>query len=250
MRKCVHTASGRKSKIGRRLEEVEPLTEIIEERSRVPCVYVDANIYKFAATALPRLFPRKQIIDWGHTTSEHHYYELGYLNPNDRISDPAFRAEVDLIEAIATQVKIGRLRAVTNFETTLEIWGLPKMDSASGKFYSAKVDNVPAAVEGSRLLFYGSRNIDEIQQKFFRRIRHPRFLELQKLTGGYQGKDDYNSNQMLDAFALWCAEYNGCDYFLTLDLKLISLVRNAKLRPVRPQLVRPSELIVAMRALQ
>jgi len=221
----------------------ESVTEAFQKLSRIPCAYVDANVYKFAATALPRLFPRKQIIDWGNTTSEHHYYELRYLNPNDRIQDSALRSEVDLIETVADHVKLGRLRAVINLETTVETWGLPKMDSESGRLYGATVDNVPAPIRSNRILCSAGRGFDELQQRFLRRLKNPRLLELQKLTGGYQGEDRYNSNQLLDAFGIWCAEHNGCEFFLTLDRTLINHLRRRKQRQLYTRVVWPSELL-------
>jgi hypothetical protein len=66
------------------------------------------------------------------------------------------------------------------------------------------------------------------------------------MTGAYQGGGKWNRNQLLDAFHLWCAEYNKSDYFLTLDFKLIRILgQNRKTRlPVRA--VRPSELLAAL----
>jgi predicted nucleic acid-binding protein len=53
-------------------------------------------------------------------------------------------------------------------------------------------------------------------------------------------------NQLLDAFHLWSAEAAGCDYFLTLDFKLIKMMNQApSSTPVR--IVRPSELLIDFR---
>jgi hypothetical protein len=65
---------------------------------------------------------------------------------------------------------------------------------------------------------------------------------LQKLTGAYQGPGRLNRNQLLDAFHLWCAEYNHCDYFLTLDFNL-SKIANKQKRRFPTEIVKPSELI-------
>src|SRR5437868_2269285 len=107
---------------------------------KVPTAYIDANVLKFSATALLRLFPRTQLIDWGNgLTSEHKYYELRYVNPNDKIPNATLRHEVELLEAVAQLIKTGRITAVADIETHFESWGLPDMDGWTGRFYGAPV---------------------------------------------------------------------------------------------------------------
>jgi hypothetical protein len=214
-----------------------------EAATAVPVVYLDACVYKYAASALPRLIPRKHIVDWGHTKSEMTVHDFRFVNPNEGIqNNPELRAEAVLVEEVADHVKAGRLLAVSHFETIFETWGLPKMDSAQGKFYGASVGEVEAPVKCDRLLFSAGLDPGEMQHSFLSRIRHRRFLELQKPTGAYQGKDCYNCNQLLDAFAIWCAEHNHCDFFLTLDKTLIKHLRRQK-RWLNTSIVWPSELL-------
>jgi hypothetical protein len=206
--------------------------------------YIDTSVLKFSVTALLRLFPRTQTIDWGDAgISEFKYYEPLFVNPNDKIRNAALRREVDLLPAVADLVKVGRLVAVTDMETRFESWGLPKMDSWTGVFYAAPIGDAPPPVNCNRLLFCAGRDAVELQRQFLRKIKHSRFLRLQRITGGYQGKDRYCWRQMLDAFALWCAEHNCCDYFLTLDLRLIKQVQRCRDALARPALVRPSDLL-------
>ena len=83
----------------------------------------------------------------------------------------------------------------------------------------------------------------ELEQfRFLGSLRHPRFLALQKMTGAYQGPGKLNRNQLLDAFHLWCAEHNHCSFFLTLDFKLLKVLRKGKNQP-RVKAVKPSELL-------
>jgi len=209
-----------------------------------PTAYIETSVLKFSATALLRLFPRTQIIDWGDAgISEFKYYEPRFMNPNDKIPNASLRREAELLPTVAALVKACRLVAVTDIETRLESWGLPKMDSWAGVFYGAPIGNVPPPVNSNRMLFCTGRDALEMQHQFLRKIKHPRFLRLQKITGGYQGEDRYCWSQMLDAFALWCAEHNGCDFFLTLDFSLIRMVRRCRDAPVKPVLVRPSDLL-------
>src|SRR5204863_2295591 len=140
--------------------------------------------------------------------------------PNEKIPDAVLRREVDLLPAIADLVKEGRLAAVTDMETRFESWGLPKMASWTGVFYGAPICHASPPINCNRMLFCADRDCVEMQHQFLRKIKHPRFLRLQKITGAHEAKGRRYWNQMLDAFAVWCAEHNCCDYFLTLDFKL------------------------------
>lgn len=204
-----------------------------------PTVYIETSVFKFSATQLPRLFPRQVVIDLGEIKTEMTVHDFRYVNPNSRIkNNDVLKAEASLLEQIASLVKAGRVNAVTNFETHIETWNLPKMDSASGKFYGARVKPIPAPFKYSRII-----GGEYPQGEFLERLNHPRFLELQKLTGAYQGEKPRNQNQLMDAFQLWCAEHGNCEYFLTLDFKLIKMVEANKSIPVHTRLVRPSDLL-------
>jgi hypothetical protein len=74
-------------------------------------------------------------------------------------------------------------------------------------------------------------------------LNDKRFLELQKITGAFQGKRGVQRNQLLDAFHLWCAEHNKCDFFLSLDFKLATHTKGR----VPVLIVRPSQLLAAVR---
>jgi hypothetical protein len=74
-------------------------------------------------------------------------------------------------------------------------------------------------------------------------INDKRFIELQRACGAFQGHiKPPNHNQLLDAFHIWCAEFAGCSYFLTLDFKLMRVLSKSKAK-TQLRLVRPSELL-------
>lgn len=214
--------------------------------SITPVAYIDANIFKFAATALVRLFPRKQVIHYDGQTTVHRYCEPRFVNPNDGITNPKLKAEVSLIETVANHVKAGRLKAVADLETHFETWGLPNMDGVHRRFYGAPVGPASPPIHVDRFLFCAGHDPLMLQRNFLRDIRHPRFLELQKVTGGYQGKGRYNWNQVVDAYTVWCAEHNQCNYFLTLDFGLIRIWENAQVGASRIQLMIPSQLLAVL----
>lgn len=211
-------------------------------RMNVAKVYLDTNVLKFAATELPRLLPRKQSLDWGGKTIEVTVHDFVEINPNKSIENPELKAEAELLPRLAEIGKLGELKYVMNFETLEESWGLRNMDSKNGRFYGAAIDVVKAPFEYGRTVAGGGVKPKERQFHFLASVRHPRFLELQRMTGAYQGEQKLNRNQLLDAFHIWCAEHNGCEFFLTLDFKLIKVLRLSPAKStVRP--VRPSELL-------
>ena len=210
-------------------------------------VYLDTNIYKFSATELPRLCPRTQVLNWGEVEQEVTVHDFVEVNPNYKISNPELKEEVKILPELAELGKEGLVKYSVQAETLFESWGIPNMDSKSGKFYTAPVVNVEAPIKYGRVLIGGGQDAQSMQFDFLSRIQNKRFEELQKITGAYQGPGKLNRNQLLDAFHIWCAEHNACDYFLTLDLKLIRMINNGGAGRVFTKLVRPSDLLAELK---
>ena len=179
-----------------------------------PRVYIDTNVFKFSATQLPRMVPRQQTLDWGGRLHEVVFTTLVEWNPNDSISNPGLKTEAELLPKLAELGKTGNIEYVIQSETLCETWGLPNIDSSGGRFYGTPYKKVEAPFTYGRIIVGGGGDPTEMQTEFLSGITHKRFLELQRMTGAYQGEERVNRNQMLDAFHLWCAEHNHCDYFL------------------------------------
>jgi hypothetical protein len=211
----------------------------------LPKVYLDANVFKFSATQLPRLRPRQQIVNWGGRDHEVIVHDFIIVNPNDTIPNPELKEEADLLPKVAELGKSGYVQYVIQTETLFESWGLPDMDSATGAFYGAPYMNVDAPITYGRIVG-GRGDPKEVQFEFLKSINSPRFTELQRMTGAYQGEKKLNRKQLLDAFHLWCAEHNKCAYFLTLDFKLTKVLRQNRQRRLFVNVVRPSELLTAI----
>lgn len=205
-------------------------------------VFLDTNVLKFAATELPRLLPRRQSLDWGGKAIEITVHEFAEINPNDSIENPELKAEAGLLPRLAAIGKLGDLKYVMNFETLWESWGLRNMDSKNGRFYGTQIEFVKAPFEYERIVAGGGMKPKERQYRFLASVKHPRFLELQRMTGAYQGEQKLNRNQLLDAFHIWCAEHSGCTFFLTLDFKLIKVLSQSRATST-VRAVRPSELL-------
>jgi hypothetical protein len=209
-------------------------------------VYLDTNVYKFSATAVPifRLQEMKTY-NWGGQTISLPVYDPVIENPNDRIHNPDLKEEADLLPEVATLASEGRATFMASMETRLEGMFLPNMSSQTGFFYGAQVVTVAEPIKYGRVAFGGNEHPSQAQFAFLRSLTEKRFIELQVIVGAYQGEDKPpNRNQLLDAFHLWCAEYHECDYFLSLDFKLARVVSNAKKKP-KVRIVRPSELLAA-----
>ena len=205
-------------------------------------VFLDTNIFKFSATVLRRYVGRTETLQWGPLEISDVVYQEQLLNPNEGIQNIELKAEAELLPSVAAMGIGGRARFVISAEARYEQWGLPNLDSETGMFYGAAVADVGAPVEYSRVL--GGLGFDggAEQLRFLSALSSLRFLELQKATGAYQGDKPRNRNQLLDAFHLWCAEHNGCEFFLTMDFKLIRVFSSSRtISPVR--LVKPSELL-------
>jgi len=208
----------------------------------IPAVFVDTCVFKFAATSLPRVIPRAKSLDWGNRSFEVTVHDPVTVNPNDAIANDELRAEAELLPRLAELGRVGAVRYLMSVEVLEESLGMPNMDSESGTFYDAPYEIVSAPLKYSRMMSGSKKKREEHKFNFLASIKHPRFVQLQKVTGAYQGKLKQSHNQLVDAFHLWCAEHHSCPYFLTLDFKLIKVVG---LSPTKSQvsLLRPSELL-------
>ena len=81
-------------------------------------------------------------------------YDDGYINPNDKITDPELKKEADLLPQIAGLAKTGKFELLLDREATYEAWGLPKMNGADGLFYGATVNRAKSPTEHTTALFW------------------------------------------------------------------------------------------------
>src|ERR1035437_1587619 len=181
-------------------------------------VYLDTNVYKFSATAIP-MFRLQQMktYNWGSQVISLPVYDPILDNPNDRIDNLELKAEADLLPEVAALASGGRVTFMESMESRMEGMFLPKMASQTGLLYGAKVVTVAEPVQYSRVVFGGPEDPSQAQFNFLSSPGEKRFVELQKIGGAHQGiGKPTNRNQLLDAFHLWCAEHHDCDYVLSL----------------------------------
>lgn len=205
-------------------------------------VYLDTNVFKFAATALPRTRRVFTGVNWGEHRQIAEVHQPIVVNPNDKIEPGSeLRGEVELLPRVARLAHDGVVVFAISVETQVELSGIPKMDSMTGDLYNAPRIKVEPPIRYGRVLYGGKEDFEEAQFNFIESLADDRLLELRRACGAQQGKK-VNRNQLLDAFHLWCAEHNGCEYFLSLDFKLARVIDRAKTKP-KCRIVRPSELL-------
>ena len=194
---------------------------------------------------MQRISQRVETINWGdfkNNTTVHDYIEI---NQKNSIKNAKLKYEVNLLSSLSKYETSCLIKFFIQAETLFESWGIPNMDSKTGLFYNMPIKHIEAPIQYSRaLLSYDQgQNPKEMQFNFLSNLKNKRFKQIQKIVGAYQGKERLNHNQLLDAFHIWCTEHNKCDYFLTLDFKLIKMVSNCQSQQIMVNLITPSKLI-------
>jgi hypothetical protein len=207
-------------------------------------VMLETNTIKFAATKLRMLIPANRLTynAKGEVTG-FLLLEDGYINPNDKITDPELRREADLLPEIAELAKNGKVELLLDRQTTWEMWGVPKINSPDGLFFGAPIIRVGSPAQRNTPLVHPDFEPEDLATKFFTSISNERFKKLAKICGAYQGENNWKLNQLWDAFYIWSAEHNGCEYLLTLDFKLMRMLSHAKNYDAKVKVVKPSELL-------
>ena len=127
-----------------------------------PKVYLDTNIFKFSATDLPRLRPRQQNINWGGVDHEVTVHDYINVNPNEKITNAKLKQNAESLEELAALGKQGTIKYIIQNETLFESWGIPNMDSQTGKFYGTPIEHVEAPIKYGRVMIGGRGNAKEI----------------------------------------------------------------------------------------
>jgi hypothetical protein len=190
--------------------------------------------------------PRVKEIDWNGAQHKVVVHDFVTFDPAARVTNAKLKVEIDHLNTIAQLAKDKAIELLWHGETSNEFSGIWMVPSGGRpELLKAGVTWVPSPIKYSRLLHSvlpDERSPGDVQIDFIRGIDHPRFSQLQKACGAAQGKT-VNSNQLLDAFHVWCAESAGATHFLTTDFKLVRLVRGHKSHPPEVKLVLPSELL-------
>jgi len=207
-------------------------------------VFLDTCVLKSSIVSLTRFVPRGERPSLNGKGKGSPIYRIADICPHDKIKDKGLYKEIKLLSQIATLAKEQKIELLTQFEAILELWGLPDTFGRRRTYFDeVEIKKVGAPIEYSRVFAFPNIGPKNSQFNFLESINDERFAELRRATGAYQGENSLNRNQLLDAFHIWCAEYNNCDFYLTLDFKLIKHLNNQKKYTIKTRIVRPSELL-------
>lgn len=210
----------------------------------VATVFIDTNILKFSAVKKHVYRAKKTTVNWGGTEFETEYHEPHTVNDLHKIKNEVQKRDALFLGMLAYAGISEWLNFYIHREVDLETWGLPGMASPSGRFFGCTIHEVPDPVAPQpRIIVGGNKKFKEHILDFVCSIKHPRFVELTKMTGAYQGASKpLNLNQALDAYHIWCAESAKMDYFLTMDYKLQKVVGRSKVE-TSVKVVTPDQLL-------
>jgi predicted nucleic acid-binding protein len=145
---------------------------------------------------------------------------------------------------IAALAKEQKIRLLIHQEVIFELMGLPRANGGQ-RFYDAPIEEIDGPFQYSRIAFDHTKH--DYQYEFLSKVDHPRFKELQRACGAYQGEHKpLNRNQLLDAFHVLCAESASADYFVTMDGALARVLQDGYEKKTTVNLVAPKELLIAL----
>lgn len=189
-------------------------------------VFLDTSALKAARDSDVVFLPTKQDLNWGHINTHVVVHQMAYENQNAKMARENPQGFDNRLHnrLVARLAKRGEVELLVSNEALLEAMGVPRIDFS---FYGSPRTVVPSPAPHAGIVL--GRNGREHLYNTLRSMNDTRFLELQKLTGAFQGSGrEPNKNQLFDAFHLWCAETGGARFFLTHDTKLIRLWASSK----------------------
>jgi hypothetical protein len=199
-------------------------------------VFLDTSAVKHSFRAKHVLRPRLKQIECNGTVLEVLVHDFVTVDPAARVDNPKLRAEIDLLSEIANLARAKSIELLWHHEANIEfgsVWLVPS--GGRPELLEAGVTWVESPIPYSRIphpLHFGTEQTwRDVRVDFLKEIRHERYLQLQKACGADQGTH-VNSNQLIDAFHIWCAESAGATHFLTTDLSLVRLVTRHRTYPL------------------
>ena len=207
-------------------------------------IFIDTNILKFSAVKRHVFVPRETTVNWGGQDFSTIWHQRFTKNTIHKIRHKEQRNNAIFLPLLAKAGMLGHIKYFESAEVLFEAAGLPRMSSASGKFFGCPVERVLVPTDVSRVWLGGGRSADEWTDHYLNSIDDPRFVEICKATGAYQGADrPLHRNQARDALHIWTAEVAGADGLLTMDSKLASVVRRDPKKRIKIKIFSPREAL-------
>jgi len=204
-------------------------------------VFVDTSIVRFSETERQHWIVENQSVQWGPTTVASPVHQPVSEFPLEKLnheqSQKAYRDAL-LIPKIDDLAKDGLISLCWHKETQWEYLRKRTVGSAKPSIID-RIGNANCQIYYGRLITSPFKNEDE-QLSFLQRLNHSEFEKWKKIVGGAKLGAPGERSQLMDAWNLWSADHNHCDYFLTMDYKLIKSVASRKhsstLRLVSPSI--------------
>jgi hypothetical protein len=213
-----------------------------------PAIFLETTVLKASVDTQLVLVPQIETVRWGDRDVTIDLHHPVYLNQNIKFLRQGRRERFEdtiALRFIAALAKEKKIKLLSHEEVYIELMGLPRVFGSGPLFYGAPIHKIHGPIEYRRIVFDGTRR--DYQYEFLSRVRDPRYLELQKLCGAYQGDNrPPHRNQLIDAFHLFCAEFSKADYLLTLDDRLSYAISNDKSRKVSVIPITPKRLLATL----
>jgi hypothetical protein len=161
----------------------------------------------------------------------------------------AAKTEAELLPAVAELANQGVVSLLINEEVRMEWGGLRGSFGRKTIMNDAPITSVDPPMKYGRIVAGGSHSPREYRDQFILSVHEPRFLTVASACGAFDGKAP-NVNALWDAFHVWSAEVAKAEFFLTLDFGIVNRTRNRGSPELRVAVVKPSELIRAVSAVE
>lgn len=213
-----------------------------------PSVFLETTVLKASVDTRLVLLPEPQKVQWGDREFVVNVHQPVFVNQNVKFLDQGKHERYEdtvSLRFIAALAKERKITLMSHEEVFLELMGLPRVIGEGPRFYGAPIQRIEGPVRYERIVADGSGR--DHQFEFLAGLKHPRFLDLQRACGAFQGYDrPPHRNQLIDAFHLLCAESAGATYSLTLDDSLIRTLSNHKTHKAGVTCITPKRLLVTL----
>ena len=213
-----------------------------------PSVFLDTTVLKASVDTRMMLLPEPKKVRWGDQEFEVNVHRPVFVNQNIKYLQQGNRERFEdtlFLRFIAALAKEQKIILLSHNEVFFELMHLPRTTGEGPRFYGAPIQEIEGPVQYGRIIADWSKR--DYQFEFLAGLKHPRFLELQRACGAFQGHNrPPHRNQLIDAFHLLCAESADAKYFLTLDDSLIRTLSTHKTYKVNLTCITPKQLLIAL----
>jgi hypothetical protein len=206
-------------------------------------VFVDTSIVRYADQERTHLVKQPETFRWGGTLVTAPIVRQVTEHPLEKLNTPQHQhtyEDAKLIPVIDDLAKHGLITLLWHMETMLEYQRNRPFPGPPVPDFIERIQLANCPIYYARMIVSPFEKTDE-QLKFLRALKHLGFDEWKRIVGVVADSNN-ERNQLMDAWHLWSADHNHCEYFLTMDSKLIRSVASRR-RKSQLRLVTPSQFL-------